>query len=124
MTGMRMVSGHQEASSLQESRVPAERLYLSWLTDGSCARRPAAWEEVTLAEEKEEPFNMADFRVAAVTLCFDKDTMSGRCHPGLCLRQYSSHRGQEDILGKWSRVRRDGGGRAMLPGPVERRQAS
>ena len=80
---------------------------LSWLTDGSCARRTAAWEEVTLAEEKEEPFNMADAKVAAVTLCFDKDTMSWRWYSGLCLRQYSSDRGQEDTLGTWSRVRRD-----------------
>lgn len=124
MTGMKMVSGHQEASSLQDSRVPAERLYLCWLTDGSCARRPVAWEEVTQGEEKEEPFNMADARVAAVTLCFDKDTMSRRWHSGLCLGQYFSGRGQEDILGKWSRVRTDGVSRAMLPGPVERRQVS
>lgn len=75
-------------------------------------------------EEKEEPFNMADTTVAAVTLCFDKDTTSRRWHPGLCLGQYFSGRGQEDNLGKWSRVRRDGVSRAMLPGPVERRQVS
>lgn len=118
MTGMRMVSGHQKASSLQESRDPAERLYFSWLTDGSCVRRPEAWEEVTLAEEKEEPFNMADSRVAAVTLCFDKDTVSGRWHPGLCLRQRAGRH-------SWNMVQSQEGwvSRAMLQGPAERRQA-
>lgn len=41
---------------------------------------------------------MADTRVAAMTLCFDKRTMSRRWHPGLC----SSDQGQEDIHGRQS----------------------
>lgn len=51
---------------------------------------------------KEGPFSMADTRVAAVTLCFNEETMSRRQHSGLGLRRCSSDRGQEDILGRQS----------------------
>lgn len=53
------------------------------------------WEEVTRWRERR---GMADTRVAAVTLCFNEETMSRRQHSGLGLRRCSSAEGRKTFL--------------------------